>query len=140
MLTEEQIERIIDSVERTAAAWDSIAHALAGINVSIQKFQRRYASDPRSKDDAREAVVTRIPTDEDRAKENQGASDRPIGEWFDLEEPEEEIGPRERQFLEERRAKTERERGQGSRSTQAVGSESRGFGEVAADNTDVQEG
>ena len=136
MLTPLEIERIIESFERLAAAWDSIAHSLAGINVSIQKFQRRYAPEPRSKDDARDAVVTRVPTEEDLAKEAQGASSRPISEWFDLpNEEEEEIGPRERQLIEERRAKTERERGQGSRRVETSRSEPTGSGEDAADNS-----
>lgn len=137
-LTEEQIERIIESIERSAAAFDSIAHALAGINISTQKFQRRYAPEPRTKNDAKEAVVTRVPNDEDRAKENQGASDQPIREWFAIDEPEEEIGPREKEFLEKQRAEAEKERGSGSGSAEAAGSDAGKSVGDAADNTDVQ--
>jgi hypothetical protein len=106
-----QIERIIGVFERGVAALESVAHSFAGINISIQKIQRRYAPDPRRQEDVREAVVTRVPTEEDLAKEAQGASDKPIREWFNLEDPEEpeEIGPREKEFLEKQRAKAGKE-------------------------------
>ena len=114
-----QIERLIAVLERGVAAFESIAVSFSGINVSMQKIQRRYAPDPRRPEDVREAVVSRVPTPEDIAKEAQGASDKPIGEWLNLDDVEEEIGPREKEFLErQQRAEAIKENRQGRRRTE----------------------
>jgi hypothetical protein len=138
-LTDHQFEQIIDVAQRGITAFESIAHSLAGINVSMQKFARKYAPEPRRQEDAREAVVSRVPTDEDRAKEAQGASNKPIGEWFDLDDnEEEEIGPREKQLREKQlRAQAEKESGSDGRRSEETGSDTTGSGESAADNAAI---
>jgi hypothetical protein len=75
-----QTERIVVAIER-------IAEALAGIYETKQKeLAKRY---PERKE-PRDAVVTRIPTEDDRIREEHGASEEPIEEW---------IGIREREYL-----------------------------------------
>lgn len=85
---------------RLVQSFESIAETLGDLCV-IQKrrFDREYP-DHKS---PREAVVTRIKTEEDIAKENQGISDKPISEWLGGYEDEEFIGLREKAFLEEQR-------------------------------------
>jgi len=141
-LTEDQFERIINVAERGITAFESVAHSLAGLNVSVQKLARKYAPEPRRQEDAREAVVSRVPTEDDKAKEAQGASDKPIGEWFNLDDDdeEEEIGPREKQIREQqRRAQAEKESRSDTGSPEEAGSDGTRDGGNAPDNTNVQE-
>jgi hypothetical protein len=90
-MTEEQEERLV-------AAFEQIATALTGIHDTEEKqFGKQW---PERKE-VREAVYSRVPTEEDRIREGQGASDQPIPieDWYsDLGEPE-LVGERERAFL-----------------------------------------
>ena len=49
--------------------------------------------------DPREAIISRLPTKEDILKKQTGNTDGPVEEWLGEFDPEEEIGPRERDFL-----------------------------------------
>ena len=90
-MTEEQEERLV-------TAFEQIATALTGIHDTKEKqFGKQW---PERKE-VREAVYSRVPTEEDRIREGQGASNQPIPieDWYsDLGEPE-LVGERERAFL-----------------------------------------
>ena len=87
----------VELEERLVVAFEKIAESLAGINETRQKEYKRDSPESRQ---YREAIVTRVPTEDDRAKEEQGASDTPILDWLtDIRDNEDTIGPREKEFL-----------------------------------------
>lgn len=92
-MNEGQFERLIQSFE-------SIAESLGKICVIQNRICER---DYPERKEPREAVVSRIKTDEDIAKENQGAGVGPIGDWLGGFEDAEYVGVREKAFLEEER-------------------------------------
>lgn len=96
--------------ERFVLSFDKIAQAMAGIH---ETYKEQVAKQfPQRSAEVREAVVTRVPTQEDRIREQQGASIAPIADWLDLEAGEEDdIGVREREWLaKQRHAGTEEDR------------------------------
>ena len=91
--------------ERLVAAFEQIAEALAGIDDTQKKQFVRQWPEPGKR---REAIVTRVPSEEDLIREEQGASDEPIEEW---------IGLREREYIKRQagsQAAEKRESGSGS--------------------------
>lgn len=95
--------------ERVVLALEKIATALAGLDDTHRRqFSRRYPE----KTQFREAIVTRVPTEDDRLREAHGASTRPLSEWLsELSEEEvegeeqdpyrnQDVGVRERAWLE----------------------------------------
>jgi hypothetical protein len=88
-------------VERLAASFEKIATALEGIHEEVRRAGTRYWPEPREQ---KEAILSHVPTEEDRIRERQGAGDdRPIDEWLsDLGDPEGEagiVGERSRQWI-----------------------------------------
>ena len=75
--------------ERLIAALESIA-------ISLRRWVDGAYPEKKA---VREAVVTHVPTEEDRALEAQGAGDDPIEEW---------IGLREQRFRAEKEGKAEK--------------------------------
>jgi len=92
---DDQEERNEQREERIVVAFELMAEALKGIYETEQKRFLRQFPEPK---EMREAVVTRVPTEEDRIRELHGASDEPIEEWIGFSE--EYIGTREKEFLE----------------------------------------
>lgn len=92
-----------DPLHSLALSLKRIAVALEGLRDAAQKTTDRLWPER----EQREAVVTRIPTEEDKLREQQGASDKPIRDWlgddFGGQSEDEFIGERERAFLESRR-------------------------------------
>jgi hypothetical protein len=93
-------DQINSFCERFVVSCEKIALALEGIHETRrQQFQRQYPE----RREVREAKVTRVPSEEDRIREAQGASDAPLDEWLSeivQEEDEEQfIGVRERGWL-----------------------------------------
>ena len=86
--------------ERFVLSFEKIASALEGIHGELRKAGNRYWPEPRPQ---REAVLSRIPNEEDKAKESLGIDGKPIKEWLaDLDIPEEDdgiIGERTAQWL-----------------------------------------
>jgi hypothetical protein len=86
-----------DQEERLVVAFEQIATALRGIHDTEEKqFGKQW---PERKE-VRQAVYSRIPNEEDRIREEQGAGDssQPIEDWYsDLDAA--GIGDREREFL-----------------------------------------
>jgi len=73
--------------ERLVVAFESIGESLKGLNESVKRAGNRYWPEPKG---PREAILSRVETDEDRAKKSLGESDQPINEWLtDLGDPEE---------------------------------------------------
>jgi len=64
--------------ERVVKSMEKIADAL----------ERAYPVRKEKGSAVAEAVVTHVPTEEDRIRENQGASTEPIEEWMGLREKE----------------------------------------------------
>ncbi len=98
-----------DQEERLVLAFEQIAIALTGIDGTQQ---RQFAKQWPKRKKVREAVVTRIPSEEDRIREQHGSGTQPIEQWYsDLcEEDEagnETIGPREREFRRRQAAGTQ---------------------------------
>ena len=124
--------------ERLVLSFESIAQSLVGINETKQaEFAKRY---PEQKV-VREAIVTRLPNEEDKLLESQGIDGKPLEEWLQIPEDESEfIGEREREFIEEQKrnasSKVDGTRS-GSGGVEAVGSDTAGTGERQADNPDI---
>lgn len=87
-----------DQDERLVNAWEGIAEGLGGLNETLRTAISKQWPDPRK---PREATISRIPTAEDKLKAQTGNSDGPVEEWLGEfpNEQEEEIGPREKEFL-----------------------------------------
>jgi hypothetical protein len=77
-------------------SFEQIATAIGGISEAYKKQVERQYPD---RQQFREAKVTRVPSEEDRIREAQGASDAPIDQWLG-EDIEEDIGVREREWIE----------------------------------------
>ncbi len=93
-MTEEQEERLV-------VAFELIAGALTGIHDTQEK---QFAKQWPERKEVREAVYSRVPTEEDILREQHGASEGTTEEWLTIEE--EYVGPREREFLESASPKT----------------------------------
>jgi hypothetical protein len=74
--------------ERLVAAFESIAAAFRGLH---DTQERQFAKQWPERKERREAVSSRVPTEEDLIREEHGSSDEPIEEW---------IGLREREYVE----------------------------------------
>jgi hypothetical protein len=94
MMTPDQLRSFC---ERFVVSFEKIAVALEGLNDTHKRiYERQFPQ----RSEVREAVVTRVPTEEDRIRETQGASNVPIGDWLaDIEEEEENIGFREQEWI-----------------------------------------
>jgi hypothetical protein len=87
-----------DLLERLVVSFESIAKSLGEIGVIGQRiYDHKYPE----RTAPREAVTTRVKTEEDLVKERQGDTDEPVGEWLSGYEDKEFLGARERAFLEE---------------------------------------
>lgn|SRR5208337_445302 len=88
-----------DQAERLASAFDKIASALGGLHEEIRRAGKRYWPEPGPQ---REVVITRVPTEEDKIRERQGANIS-TEEWLrNLGTPEEDdnsVGERSRQWI-----------------------------------------
>jgi hypothetical protein len=81
--------------ERLTLALEKLAQALAGIDeTKRQEFARRW---PERKE-PRDAVVTRIPNEEDLIREAHGSSNESLAEWLNPPAEEELVGTREREW------------------------------------------
>ena len=93
-MTKEQNDRLV-------VAWELIAKSLEGLHEEVRKAGKRYWPEPGQQ---RESVLTRVETEEDRAKKNLGLADESISinEWLDIGDPEGEdegiVGERSRQW------------------------------------------
>lgn len=126
-MTEDQIERLVQSFERIAERMEDIC--VIGKRWCDHEYPERR--------EPREAVVSRIKTEEDLNRERQGAGDGSISNWFGGYEEESFAGERERAFLEERRksnagAPLSPQAGQGQGSPEAAGRKPRGRRKRAA--------
>lgn len=84
--------------ERQVIAWERIAMALERISDTAKEA---YGQLWPAKGPARDAVITRIPTEEENKRKESGNTNIPVDQWLgEFENEEEEIGPRERAFLE----------------------------------------
>lgn len=100
-------EKLLYSIlDRIAVCFESIARSMAGLDETAKKAYDRQFPEQHP---PTEAILSRVQSEEDRILESQGASDRrPIREWLGglpIDDPNEEIGTREREFLERQKAK-----------------------------------
>jgi|GEM_PF-1934866 hypothetical protein len=87
--------------ERLAFAFERIATALESFNEEFRQAGTRYWPRPGQQ---KEAVLSRVPTEEDKIRERQGSGDNtPIDEWLtDIGDPEGDagiVGERSRQWI-----------------------------------------
>ena len=69
--------------ERLTAAFESIAQSLVKLaTLSENRFDKEYPARKVPQD----VTLTRIPNEEDRIREDQGASDESIEEWIGIRE------------------------------------------------------
>ena len=95
MMTPDQLNSFC---ERFVVSFEKIAFALEGLNETYRQIYEKQFPERR---EVREAVVSRVPTEEDRIREAQGASNMSIGDWLsDIAEQEDNIGVREREWIE----------------------------------------
>ena len=96
-----QLEELGALGERFVLSCEKIAIALTEINETYKRQAARQF--PERTGEIRDAVLSRVPTEEDRLREAQGASSQPIGQWLseslEDQETEEDIGVREREWL-----------------------------------------
>lgn len=84
-----------DQEERLVLAFEQIATALTGIDDTRKK---QFAKQWPERKEVREAVVSRLPSEEDRIRAEHGAGSESLEEWLSTLEEDEAIGPREREF------------------------------------------
>lgn len=82
--------------ERLVAAWEGVARGLGDLNETFRIAISKQWPKVRK---PREAVATRIPTAEDRLKKETGNTAGPVEDWLNEFDAEEEIGPREKDFI-----------------------------------------
>jgi hypothetical protein len=90
-----------DQEERLVTAFEQIGKALSGIHEEAKHAGVRYWPQPR---EFRETIVTRVETDEEREKRQQGGWRRTADQAINPEIEDEEaetIGPRSRQWIRE---------------------------------------
>ena len=123
---------MIELEERLVVAFEGIAEALKGMDeTQRQQFQKQWP-DPKER---RDAIISRVPNEEDLIHEAHGQSDEPIEEW---------IGLREQEYLREHKqpdagAQEPAASGPPGGSPEAVESEPDSSRESPADQLDVQE-
>jgi hypothetical protein len=119
--------------ERFVAAFEQIATALTGIHDTQEK---QFAKQWPERKEPREAVYSRVPTEEDLILEKQGSSTESTEAWLTLDNGESYIGQREREFLAAAaRAETAEESGPESSSTEAPEDQAGDAGIGAGDNS-----
>ncbi len=95
-MTDEQLDRALRLAERFVLSFERIAVSLSGLDDTYKKrFAKQYPER-----EVRDAVISRVANEDDRLRESQGASSKPLNEWLaeDLAD-EESVGPREREWL-----------------------------------------
>lgn len=96
-MTDDQLNSF---TERFIASFEKIAGALEGLN---ETYRRQYEKQYPERRETREAVITRVPSEEDKIREAQGGGDQPLADWLSEVEDEEQesqfIGVRERAWL-----------------------------------------
>ena len=96
-MTDDQLNAF---AERFVLSFEKIGAALEGLN---ETYRRHYERSYPERREVREAVVTRVQTEEDRIREAQGSSSKPLDQWLSDVEDEEEghefVGVREREWL-----------------------------------------
>lgn len=85
-----------DQNERLVVAWEGVARGLGDLNEIARSAISKQWPESRER---RDAIVSRILTVEDKIKAQTGNSAGPVDEWLGEFDPEEEIGPREKEFL-----------------------------------------
>ena len=89
-MTKEQEERLV-------AAWEALAKGLGELNEIARAAIAKQWPKPKP---VREAVISKLPTAEDKLRKETGNTDGSVEEWLGEFDSEEEIGPREKEFLE----------------------------------------
>jgi hypothetical protein len=88
-MTKEQEERLV-------VAWEGIAQKLGDLNEAARSAISKQWPEVRER---RDAVVSTLPSPEEKLKAQTGNTDGPVADWLGEFDPEEEIGPREKEFL-----------------------------------------
>ncbi len=121
-----------DQFERFVVSFESIARSLEGLNDTAERAFNKQFPEPSL---PREAVITRVRSDQDKLREAQGASDQPSGEWLSgIVKGREFIGVREREFLKEQQQNA-RAKGRDKEKSDGIGSPKNGDQSKAVDDS-----
>jgi len=82
--------------ERLVLAFEAIGAALGDIHDTLERQLAKQFPEPK---EWREATYSRVPSEEDRIREEHGASEGPIKQWLSLDEEGGWVGEREREFI-----------------------------------------
>lgn len=113
MMTDDQLSAF---AERFVLSFEKIAAALEGMDETYRRHLDKLYPERR---EVREALITRVPNEEDRLREAQGSSGQPLDQWLSEVEDEEEgnefIGVREREWLDAQKPFRREEVNQGAK-------------------------
>jgi hypothetical protein len=82
--------------QRLVLAFEQIGLALRGIHDTMERQLAKQFPEPK---EWREAAYSRLPSEEDRIREEHGASGEPLSKWLSIEEESDWIGEREKEFI-----------------------------------------
>jgi len=87
-----------DQEERLVAAWEALAKGLGELNEIARTAIAKLWPEPRER---RDAVISKLPTEEDKLKKETGNTDGPVAEWLsEFDDEQGEVGPREKAWRE----------------------------------------
>jgi hypothetical protein len=118
-MTEDQIDAALKIASAFADALLRLARAMEGIDDSAKRAVDKQWPDQRA---PRAAVVSHVPTEDEKLKEAQGGTAESIEDWLQLPADHPSFqGSREREFLEERRKHTTTGEGSGEARKEKTG-------------------
>lgn len=87
-----------DQDERIVAAWEALANRLGEWNEIAKTAIGKQWPEPRER---RDAVISKLPTEEDKLKVQTGNTSGPIEDWLsEFDDEQGEVGPREKAWRE----------------------------------------
>jgi len=118
-MTEQQIDAGLRIASAFADALLRLARAMEGIDDSAKRAVDKQWPDQRA---PRPAVVSHVPSDDEKLKAAQGRTEESIEDWLQLPADHPSFqGAREREFLEEQRKRTTAGEGSGEAGKEKTG-------------------
>ena len=68
-----------DQEERLVVSWEGIAREIGEFNATLKQAIGKQWPEPRER---RDAVISKLPTEEDKLKKETGNTDGPVAEWL----------------------------------------------------------
>ena len=87
-----------DQEERLVVSWEGIAREIGEFNATLKQAIGKQWPEPRER---RDAVISKLPTEEDKLKVQTGNTSGPIEDWLsEFDDEQGEVGPREKAWRE----------------------------------------